>query len=90
MEAICAEVNPSCLLAWNELPRKGRGKNYDSEALLDRVKVWKLRTRATLVRGECSHHCTIPAPQPGLKAPISTDKFSRLIYQYISKNNKTL
>ena len=37
MEAICAEVNPSCLLAWNELPRKGRGKNYDSEALKNSI-----------------------------------------------------
>ena len=24
------------------------------------------RTRATLVGGECSHHCAIPAPQQGL------------------------
>ena len=24
------------------------------------------RTRATLVEGECSHHCTIPAPPLGI------------------------
>ena len=30
--------------------------NYDAES--------RNRTRATLVEGECSHHCTIPAPHP--------------------------
>ena len=31
------------------------------------------RTRATLVEGECSHHCAIPAPAYGVMAISSID-----------------
>ena len=30
------------------------------------------RTRVTMVEGECSHHCAVPAPLSNLNDPIST------------------
>ena len=41
------------------------------------------RTRATLVRGECSHHCTIPAPQ----IQIQLKMWKKIIFKFLLPPN---
>ena len=58
-----------CWLLWRDENRSTRRKTLGAETRIDNKfnphnydAKTKNRTHATLVGGECSHHCTIPAP----------------------------